>query len=119
MGHNDGSDFDVQWGILSSALREIHTKNASTLSFEQIYRASYKVVLKKQGDKLYDCVRDFEEQWFGGEVMPKIRQLITKNLANIASGGVSGVTANERRLTGGEVLKGLKAAWGDHTSTMN
>ena len=115
----DAGDFETQWDILRSALREIHTKNASTLSFEQIYRASYKIVLKKQGDKLYDRVKEFEEQWFGTVVMPKIRSLITPNLVNITLGGVTGITANERRMTGEEFLKGLKASWEDHITTMN
>lgn len=118
-GHADGGDFDAQWDILRSALKEIHTKNASTLSFEQIYRASYKIVLKKQGDKLYERVKEFEEQWFGGVVMPKIRQLITQNLINITNGGVSGITANERRITGEEFLRGLKDSFEDHITTMN
>ncbi|PBP19473.1 Cullin family protein [Diplocarpon rosae] len=117
-GHGD-NDFETQWAILNSALRNIHTKNASTLSFEQIYRASYKIVLKKQGDKLYDCVKQFEEQWFRGEVMPKIQKLITPSLVNITLGGVSGIAANERRITGEEFLMGLKAAWEDHIMTMN
>jgi cullin 3 len=115
----DAGDFETQWDILRSALREIHTKNASTLSFEQIYRASYKIVLKKQGDKLYDRVKEFEEQWFGTSVMPKIRTLITTNLVNNTLGGVSGITANERRMTGEEFLKGLKTSWEDHITTMN
>lgn len=107
------------WGILRSALGEIHEKNASTLSFEQLYRASYKIVLKKQGDKLYDRVREFEKQWFASRVMPAIRKLITTNLLNITLSGVSGTTANERRLTGEEFLKGLKASWEDHITVMN
>ncbi|KAF8852017.1 Cullin-domain-containing protein [Acephala macrosclerotiorum] len=118
-GHVETSEFDTQWDILRSALKEIHTKNASKLSFEQIYRASYKIVLKKQGDRLYDRVREFEEQWFGTEVMPKIRQLITPNLINITLEGVAGVTANERRTTGEDFLRGLKLAWEDHILTMN
>ena len=107
------------WAILQSALREIHEKNASKLSFEQLYRASYKIVLKKQGDRLYDRVREFEEQWFGSQVMPAIRKQITSNLVNITLGGVSGTTANERRVTGEEFLKGLKASWEDHNIVMN
>jgi cullin 3 len=99
-GHGAVNDFDLQWEVLQSALTSIHNKNASTLSFEQIYRASYKIVLKKQGDDLYDRVKQFEEQWFGIHVMPIIRKLITKNLINISLGGVIGTTANERRLTG-------------------
>jgi cullin 3 len=108
------------WDILRSALREIHEKNASKLSFEQLYRASYKIVLKKQGDKLYDRVKEYEEQWFGSQVMPAIRKLITNNLINTTvGGGVAGTTANERRITGEEFLKGLKASWEDHNTVMN
>lgn len=51
--------------------------------------------------------------------MPSIRTLITANLVNITSGGVSGVTANERRVTGEAFLRGLIAAWSDHITTMN
>jgi cullin 3 len=118
-GHGGGDDFEAMWAILQSALREIHEKNASKLSFEQLYRASYKIVLKKQGDRLYDRVKEYEEQWFGSQVMPTIRRLITSNLVNISLGGVSGTTANERRVTGEEFLKGLKASWEDHNTVMN
>ena len=51
--------------------------------------------------------------------MPSIRKLITSNLVNITLGGVSGTTANERRVTGEEFLKGLKASWEDHNIVMN
>jgi cullin 3 len=118
-GHGGGDEFEDLWAILQSALREIHEKNASKLSFEQLYRASYKIVLKKQGDRLYDRVKEFEEQWFGSQVMPAIRKLITSNLVNITLGGVSGTTPNERRVTGEEFLKGLKASWEDHNIVMN
>jgi cullin 3 len=114
-----GDEFEDMWAILQAALREIHEKNASKLSFEQLYRASYKIVLKKQGDRLYDRVKEFEEQWFGSQVMPAIRKLITSNLVNITLSGVSGTTANERRVTGEEFLKGLKASWEDHNIVMN
>ncbi|KAH8814929.1 Cullin [Xylogone sp. PMI_703] len=107
------------WDILRSALKEIHEKNASKLSFEQLYRASYKIVLKKQGDHLYDKVKEFEEEWFATRVMPDIRKLITNNLVSITLGVVSGTTANERRITGEEFLKGLKRSWEDHNTCMN
>ncbi|CAD6439243.1 ccf33876-f386-4ce7-a079-3fb624725bf4 [Sclerotinia trifoliorum] len=113
------NEFDIQWDILQNALQEIHEKNAGTLSFEQLYRASYKIVLKKEGDLLYDRVKVFEEQWFAGKVMPDIRKLITANLVNVATGGVSGTAANERRLTGEQFLEGLKASWTDHNVCMS
>ncbi|EHL02688.1 putative Cullin-3-B [Glarea lozoyensis 74030] len=117
--HGDGDEFGAMWEILRSALREIHEKNASKLSFEQLYRASYKIVLKKQGDRLYEHVKEFEEQWFASQVMPVIRKLITNNLINITQGGIASATANERRLTGEEFLKGLKLSWQDHVTVMN
>ena len=75
--------------------------------------------MKKQGDQLYERVKEYEEQWFGTQVMPAIRKLITQNLINITLGGISGTTPNERRLTGEEFLKGLTASWEDHNTCMN
>ncbi|TVY27906.1 Cullin-3-B [Lachnellula hyalina] len=118
IGSGDG-EFDAMWAILREALKEIHEKNASKLSFEQLYRASYKIVLKKQGDKLYDKVKEFEEQWFGQEVMTAIGSLITPNLVKITLGVVAGTTANERRLLGEIFLTGLRSSWQDHITVMN
>ncbi|TQS38475.1 hypothetical protein Golomagni_01017 [Golovinomyces magnicellulatus] len=117
--HDDSGDLETQWMILKSALTEIHTKNASNLSFEQIYRASYKMVLKKQGELLYDRVRKYEQEWLISNIMPRIRALVTNKLVNFMFGSVSGVTANERRIVGEEFLKGIKASWEDHIMTMN
>ena len=68
---------------------------------------------------MYDRVKEYEEQWFGTEVMPSIRKLITNSLINITNGGTVGITPNERRLVGEEFLKGLKASWEDHQTVMN
>jgi len=43
---------------LASAMDEIHNRNASTLSFEELYRNAYNLVLHKHGGLLYDGVRD-------------------------------------------------------------
>ena len=37
----------------STAIGEIHNKNASSLSFEELYRNAYNLVLHKHGDLLY------------------------------------------------------------------
>ena len=50
LGNSDAVDFDSMWDVLASSLREIHTKNASKLSFEELYRNAYKLVLKKRGE---------------------------------------------------------------------
>lgn len=76
-------------------------------------------MLQKNGDKLYDRVKGFEEEWFASEVMPQIRGLITKNLTSLTMSGGSSSTANERRITGEKFLKGLKASWEDHNLCMN
>ncbi|EED88081.1 cullin family-like protein [Thalassiosira pseudonana CCMP1335] len=43
---------------LSSAMDEIHNRNASTLSFEELYRNAYNLVLHKHGGLLYEGVTE-------------------------------------------------------------
>ena len=45
---------DKTWKVLESAIHEIHRKNASGLSFEELYRNAYNMVLHKYGDRLYN-----------------------------------------------------------------
>ncbi|KAI9824865.1 MAG: Cullin-3 [Thelocarpon impressellum] len=108
---NDNVDFESMWAVLASSFREIHTKNASKLSFEENYRIAYKLVLKKQGDLLYERVKDFERQWLGTEVRGRLRASMSGKLL---AGGGGGTTANERRVAGEKFLRGLKDAWEDH-----
>ena len=42
------------WSALRSAIAEIHNANASSLSFEELYRNAYNLVLHKHGELLYD-----------------------------------------------------------------
>ncbi|CAM6121875.1 unnamed protein product [Calypogeia fissa] len=41
------------WKILEDAIQEIYNHNASGLSFEELYRNAYNMVLHKYGEKLY------------------------------------------------------------------
>lgn len=117
---SEGADFEACWETLREALRDIHNKNCSALSFEELYRASYKIVLKKKGEDLYDRVTKFEEEWFAEHVIPKIEQLITKNLITTATDERNAATSvNERRQTGEKFLKGLRTVWDDHNLAMN
>ena len=104
--------------MLKQALVDIHKKSCSKLSFEELYRASYKIVLKKKGAILYDRVKEFEEQWFANNVIPHIQKLVTSSLINI---GVDrqGSSVNQRRQTGEEFLKGMRDCWEDHNTSMN
>eukprot|EP00798_Chlamydomonas_sp_ICE-L_P002801 gene2801-12676_t len=47
---------DKTWKVLESAINEIHNQNASGLSFEELYRNAYNMVLHKYGDRLYNGV---------------------------------------------------------------
>lgn len=43
---------------ICKAIDEIYAQNCSNLSFEELYRTAYNLVLQKQGDLLYDRVRE-------------------------------------------------------------
>ncbi|GLJ44920.1 hypothetical protein SUGI_0945710 [Cryptomeria japonica] len=44
---------DRTWKLIEHAIHEIYSHNASGLSFEELYRNAYNMVLHKFGDKLY------------------------------------------------------------------
>ncbi|CAB9522036.1 Cullin-3 [Seminavis robusta] len=46
------------WEILANAIDEIYNRNASQLSFEELYRNAYNLVLHKHGTLLYDGVTE-------------------------------------------------------------
>ena len=119
LGQHDAVDFDTTWAILASSLREIHTKNASQLSFEALYRNAYKLVLKKQGEQLYSRVKDFEEAWLTTEVLPQVLEEVSTTLLAGNAGVSSTTTANEKRVAGEKMLVALKRAWEDHNLCMN
>lgn len=118
---NPGNDIDFEdtWDVISSALREMHTKNASKLSFETIYRHGYKVVLKKKGDEFYDRLQKFENTWLNDEVRSALKILLTPTLITNAPSTNAAATMNERRTAGERFLKGLKEAYEDHVIVMN
>ncbi|KAL8356668.1 hypothetical protein RB601_001800 [Gaeumannomyces tritici] len=115
----EADEFDQCWAVLREALTDIHNRNAGRLSFEHLYRASYKIVLKKHGERLYDLVKEFERDWFAKQVIPQIQALIAPNLVNIIVFEVPGTSAHERREMGDTFLRGLKDAWESHNMSMN
>jgi cullin 3 len=82
------------WESLSKAIDEIHNKNASALSFEELYRNAYNLVLHKHGKLLYDGVKGS----------------VTAHLVAI-SGEIS--TCSDEQL-----LETLNERWADHLVTM-
>ena len=119
-GASDAVNFDEAWDVLRSSLQEIHSKNASQLSFEELYRHAYKLVLKKKGDLLYEKVKGFEETWLAENVQPRIVSTLDMSLLiPSAGGGLTVATVNEKRAEGEKLLRSLKEAWVDHNLCMN
>lgn len=82
------------WNLLKNAIHEIHKKNASGLSFEELYRNAYNMVLHKYGDKLYQGLRD----------------VVDKHLSEVAEDVASSMDDN--------FLNNLNEAWSDHRISM-
>ena len=112
-------DFDTTWKILETAFYQIHTKNASILSFEELYRNAYKIVLKKKGEELYNNVAQFEADWLGREVRSVIVKQLTHTLLMLTDGtGKPQSSSAERKAAGESFLRALKQAWEDHQVCM-
>ncbi|QQP38328.1 Cullinlike [Caligus rogercresseyi] len=56
------------WNLLKEAIQEIQRKNNSGLSFEELYRNAYTMVLHKHGEKLYNGLRDVVTQHLEAKV---------------------------------------------------
>ncbi len=82
------------WNSLRKAINQIHDHNASSLSFEELYRNAYNLVLHKYGDLLYEGVKS----------------TITDHLREIAGSVINAADEN--------LLEQLKLQWDDHKTTM-
>jgi len=82
------------WESLEQAIHQIHAHNASSLSFEELYRNAYNLVLHKYGELLYNGVH----------------KVVTDHLKKVA---ISVIESHDDRL-----LEELKAQWDDHKTTM-
>ena len=116
---HDGTEADQMWAILATSMRQIHTKNASKLSYEELYRNAYKLVLQKKGEMLYVNFIGFERTWLTGEIQPKIHELMPAMILSTSGGIFAHLTTNQRRTAAEKFLKDLKMAWEDHILCMN
>jgi len=91
----DDKFFDGLWEILRSAIQEIQKKNNGGLSFEELYRAAYTLVLHKKGDLLYEGVKDVVRE-----------HLVEKILSDVL------LSLNDR------FLQVLNRVWMDHSISM-
>ncbi|XP_054167260.1 cullin-3-B-like isoform X2 [Oppia nitens] len=83
------------WNLLKNAIQEIQKKNNSGLSFEELYRNAYTMVLHKHGEKLYNGLRDVVKD----HLVTKVRVDVLNALNN-------------------NFLQTLNLAWNDHQTSM-
>lgn len=86
---------DNIWTLLKNAIQEIQKKNNSGLSFEELYRNAYTMVLHKHGEKLYNGLQDVVTE----HLVKKIREDVLAALIN-------------------NFLQTLNSAWSDHQTSM-
>lgn len=104
------------WELLKSAIQEIQKKNNSGLSFEELYRNAYTMVLHKHGDKLYSGLRKVVTDHLREKVstllpsQPRPRQGEEEESVQVRK------DVNES--LHGNFLSVLNAAWQDHTTAM-
>ncbi|CAH8649220.1 unnamed protein product [Heterobilharzia americana] len=82
------------WNQIKSAIIEIQKKNNSCLSFEELYRNAYTLILQKHGERLYAGT-----ELVVHEHMTRIRDSIVENLNN-------------------KFLTYLNSCWKDHQTAM-
>eukprot|EP01103_Thecamoeba_quadrilineata_P019179 TRINITY_DN765_c0_g1_i1.p1 TRINITY_DN765_c0_g1~~TRINITY_DN765_c0_g1_i1.p1 ORF type:complete len:756 (+),score=129.29 TRINITY_DN765_c0_g1_i1:106-2268(+) len=85
---------DNAWKLLKNAINEIHRQNASGLSFEELYRNAYNMVLHKYGDILY------------------------KGLQQVVDEHLKGVAQKVALANDDNFLTELSSAWYDHKISM-
>ncbi|KAL0274159.1 UNVERIFIED_CONTAM: hypothetical protein PYX00_006651 [Menopon gallinae] len=83
------------WALLKNAIQEIQKKNNSGLSFEELYRNAYTMVLHKHGERLYSGLREVVTQ----HLETKVREDVLMALHN-------------------NFLTTLNQAWNDHQTSM-
>ena len=83
------------WSLLKNAIQEIQKKNNSGLSFEELYRNAYTMVLHKHGERLYNGLKEVVTL----HLQQKVREDVMRSLNN-------------------NFLQTLNQAWTDHQTSM-
>ncbi|PMD13239.1 Cullin repeat-containing protein [Hyaloscypha hepaticicola] len=78
-------EFEPHWSILCEALDNIYRRNASTSDLEKLYRASYKIALKRLGHKLHEKLAEFQRSWIIENLVPEVRVLAQKDVPSTTS----------------------------------
>lgn len=68
------------WNLLRNAIQEIQKKNNSGLSFEELYRNAYTMVLHKHGERLYTGLKEVVTSHLEKQVSELLRVLTRKKI---------------------------------------
>ncbi|KAI6218855.1 CULLIN-2 domain-containing protein [Aphelenchoides fujianensis] len=74
-----GEFTDNTWGMLQTALNEILHKNNSGLSFEELYRNAYTMVLHKKGEVLYNGLTEVVTEHLRNTICPEVTRSLQNN----------------------------------------
>lgn len=83
------------WNLLKNAIQEIQKKNNSGLSFEELYRNAYLMIINKHGERLYSGLRDVVREHLENRVRKDVLESLNNNF-----------------------LQTLNEAWNDHQTSM-
>ncbi|KAF9581254.1 Cullin-3 [Lunasporangiospora selenospora] len=95
---------NANWNTIANAITAIHEKRANTLSYEEVYRCGYNMVVHKQGSRLYSNVRDF--------ISEQLESDAEKNIVPVLS------LVDTSPSEGAQVLKAIQKMWQHHTTCM-
>ncbi|KAF9402557.1 Cullin-3 [Mortierella sp. AD011] len=101
---NSETSFDNTWPTLASAITTIHEQKAYTLSYEEVYRCAYNLVIYKYGERLYHGVKDLIEKYLESEAEMKIVPVL----------GIADTSPSE----GVQVLKAIQKLWKHHVTCL-
>ncbi|KAK3845934.1 MAG: Cullin [Linnemannia gamsii] len=97
-------DYDTHWTTLQNAIITIHEQKAYMLSYEEIYRCGYNLVIHKWGERLYNGVKELIEQYLESEAESKIVPVL----------GIADTSPAE----GVQVLKVMQKLWRHHVTCL-
>lgn len=87
---------DAKWSKVNDALENVLRKNCSRVSFEETYRNAYSMVRLRQGERLYEGVREIVL----ARLLTEVRETVLGSL------------------DGGDFLRTLVRCWTDHRTAM-
>lgn len=104
-------DFSRLWDTLNIAFREIHARNESKLSFEELFRSAYQLVIRKHGDWLWDKIQDLESEVLDDRVNSQIKSLASTAILLPSPTESPSV---ERKVTGEKFLHSVTKSFDDY-----